>query len=110
MTLLTIPLALWIIYWMFSWAAWLLKALLAKLAQARSRKRQTEIFDSNYIEVKAFYLQEFGALPCVSYINNLDVNKTFEYISAGNAGRVVCVYQSNYYSWHNKKQEFSRTL
>lgn len=68
------------------------------------------IFYGHYIEVKSFYLSEFGHAPCISFIRNLDVEKAFEYISSGKAGRVVATYQRNYYSWQNERQEFSSTI
>ena len=41
-------------------------------------------------------------LPCVSFINNLDTEKAYDYISNGFAGKVLAIYQRNYYSWHPK--------
>jgi hypothetical protein len=73
-------------------------------------QRNAQIFDNNYIEVKAFYLQEFGIVPSVTYINNLDVAKAYEYVNSEFAGKVIAVYQNNYYSWQQEELEFSKTI
>jgi hypothetical protein len=78
--------------------------------QKFSRNKQAPIFESNYIEVKAFYAKEYNITPCISFINNLDVAKAYSYINSGFAGKVLAIYQRNYYSWQHKRQEFSTTV
>lgn len=73
-------------------------------------KRNASIFETNYIEVKAFYVREFRATPCISFINNLDTAKVYNYINKGFAGAVIAVYQRNFYSWQRARQEFSTTV
>lgn len=51
------------------------------------------VFENNFLEVKAFYSREFNRVPCISYINNIDVTKAFDYINAGRCGRVKGIYQ-----------------
>jgi hypothetical protein len=100
--------------WLFIWVVpnvaaylWhLLKQLKQKLTPGK-----TEIpFENNYIEVKAFYVQEYNTIPCISFINNLDTTKAFAYINSGLAGKVLATYQRNYYSWQHQQLEFSHTL
>ena len=73
-------------------------------------KRNASIFETNYLEVKAFYVREFRATPCISFINNLDTAKVYEYINKGFAGEVIAIYQRNYYNWQRARQEFSTTV
>ena len=73
-------------------------------------KRNASIFETNYLEVKAFYVREFRATPCINFINNLDTAKVYEYINKGFAGEVIAVYQRNYYNWQRARQEFSTTV
>lgn len=73
-------------------------------------KRNASIFETNYIEIKAFYVREFKATPCISFINNLDTAKVYDYINKGFAGKVLAIYQRNYYSWQRARQEFSTTV
>lgn len=73
-------------------------------------KNDASIFETNYIEVKAFYVREFKATPCISFINNLDTAKVYGYINEGFAGKVLATYQRNFYSWQRSRQEFSCTV
>lgn len=77
--------------------------LIRQLKQKLRLSRKEILFDTNYIEIKTFYVREFNSTPCISFINNLDAVKAFNYINAGHAGKVLDVYQRNYYSWQHKK-------
>lgn len=81
-----------------------------QIKQTLSRNKPAQIFESNYIEIKSFYVKEYKATPCISFINNLDVAKVYHYINAGFAGKVLTIYQRNYYSWQHSRQEFSTTI
>jgi hypothetical protein len=88
----------------------LIQKICRRLKQKMSRTKNDDIFDNRYIKTHGFYLQEFGKVPCASFINNLDMAKAFEYINTGNAGKVLATYQSNYYNWQQKKMEYIRTM
>jgi len=90
-------------------STWLKLAWL-QIKQKIKFTRQAELFDSNFIEVKAFYLREFKQVPCICFIGNLDVTKAFNYIQDGNCGKVTAVYQRNWYNWQQKRLEFSKTV
>jgi hypothetical protein len=75
-----------------------------------SNKATTSIFNSNYIESRAFYMREYDKAPCISFVNNVDVSKIFAYIQAGHAGNVLAIYQKNYFSWQLNRQEFELTI
>jgi hypothetical protein len=81
-----------------------------RLKQRMIKHKNTGIFDSSYIDAKAFYLEEFGKAPCVNFVNSVNVNKAFAYIKEGNAGNVLAIYQRNYYNWQQERQEFSKTI
>ena len=76
----------------------------------RKAKSNGELFDNTYIEVRNFYLREFRTMPCVSFIQGIQVESAYEYITAGNAGKVEAVFQSNYYNWQDSKHQFQRTV
>jgi hypothetical protein len=79
--------------------------------RGRIRKQATaDIFDNSFIDVKAFFMREFNQVPCISFVNNVDVNKAFEFISAGHAGKVAALYQSTYFNWQLNRQEFETTV
>ncbi len=60
--------------------------------------------------MKTFYVREYHATPCISFINNLETEKAYRYISEGFAGKVLAVYQRNYFSWQRERIEFSTTI
>jgi len=91
---------------LWPWASVALK----KIKQNLRLKKPAVIFENNYIEVKAFYIQEYKTVPCISFINNLETAKVFDYVNRGSAGKVLAVYQRNFYSWQRKQQEFSYTV
>lgn len=84
--------------------------LYSQLKQKITGKKNASFFESNYIEVKAFYVREYRITPCISFINNLDVTKAYEYVNNGEAGKVLAIYQRNYYSWQHQRKEFSTTI
>lgn len=88
----------------------LIQNSIKQITQLFRGNRNTYIFENNYIEVKAFYIREYNRTPCISFINNMDVSKAYEYINSGNAGRVLAIYQRTYYNWQQKQQEFSATV
>jgi len=84
--------------------------LVRRIKNKTGNKKNASVFETNYIEVKAFYVREFKATPCINFINNLDTAKVYSYINKGFAGKVLAVYQRNYYSWQRSRQEFTCTI
>ncbi|GAB2830100.1 P-loop NTPase family protein [Ferruginibacter profundus] len=81
-----------------------------QIKQRFSRNKNASIFESYYIEVKAFYIKEFNATPCITAISNIDATKAYEYINSGLAGKILAIYQRNYYSWQDSRQNFGTTV
>ena len=92
--------------WIIPDAEKFVQHLLRQMTNKIRGKKNASIFENNYIEVKAFYVREFNATPCISFINNLDVEKAYGYVNNGFAGKVLATYQRNYYSWHRARLEF----
>ena len=72
--------------------------------------RHTQIFETNFLEVKSFYVHLFRKVPSIGYMNSIDMEKILAYINAGMAGKVINSYSRNYYSWMNKRRECSVTI
>jgi len=87
-----------------------LQAAIRQIKQQLTRNKNASIFESYYIEVKTFYIKEFKATPCISSIGDLDATKAYEYINSGLAGKVLAIYQRNYYSWQHNRQHFGTTV
>jgi hypothetical protein len=81
-----------------------------QLKQKFSRTKNASIFEAYYIEPKAFYIKEFKATPCISSIGDVDAAKVYQYIDSGLAGKVLAIYQRNYYSWQHEQQHFGTTV
>jgi len=80
------------------------------MKQKFKKHKGTGLFDEYFIEPKAFYLKEFGTVPCVHFISLVDVTKIFALINSNKYGKVQNVYQRNYYNWQMERIEFSKTL
>jgi hypothetical protein len=98
------------IIWLIPDAERFVQYLYGQMKRKLTINKPVPIFETNYIEVKAFYVKEYKVTPCISFINNLDVSKAYAYINSGAAGKVLAIYQRNYYSWQHKQQEFSTTI
>ncbi len=98
------------IIWIIPDAEKQLRNLVRQMKNKIRGKKNASIFETNYIEVKAFYVREFNATPCISFINNLDTEKAYAYINNGFAGRVLAIYQRNFYSWQRERLEFGTTV
>lgn len=76
----------------------------------RKQGQYAELFSGNYIEVKAFYIQEFKQTPCVIYMSDIDTAKAFAYVREGFAGNVKAIYQRNYYNWKELKTDSTLSI
>ena len=87
-----------------------LKNIWQKIKNKLRRQRHTGLFDEHFIEVKAFYLREFKALPSIAFISDVDVAEIFKRIENHQYGKVIETYQRIYYSWQQERLEFSKTI
>jgi hypothetical protein len=69
-----------------------------------------QLFDDYFINGKLLYLNEFGGVPIVFFVANLDSDKALAWLKAGNAGKISRTYQRNYYDWDEKKQSSGKTF
>jgi len=99
-----------IIVWIIPGTVEFIRRLARQIKRKLNRHKNAYIFDINYIEVKSFYLLEFGKIPCMTFISDVDVGKAYEYIDNGGGGKVLAIYQSNYYNRQQKRLEFNRTI
>lgn len=71
---------------------------LQKFSNGLISKKPAYIFEEDFIDVKAFYLSEFGKLPCITFIGNIDAGKVFDLVTSNKFGRVSATYQRNWYN------------
>lgn len=98
------------VIWIIPEAEKYVQNLIRKAKGKIRRKQNPSIFDSDYIDVKNFYTAEYKATPCISFIRDVQVEKVYEYINKGFAGKVLATYQHNYYSWQRQQMEFHTTV
>lgn len=75
-----------------------------------SEKRTAGIFEHHYLEAKSFYMYRFKTIPCTTYVDEIDINKAFEYLDKNSKDITEDIYQACYYDWTQSKQVFSKTL
>ena len=96
-----------LLVWLFlqiSGAGKYLLELYRYIKQSIGGKTSPLTFEQNYLEVKSFYAREFNITPCICFINDLDANKAYEYVSKGFAGKVLSMYQRSFFEWqHNRR-------
>jgi hypothetical protein len=87
-----------------------MKPYIQKLKQKILPKGNANLFDNYYVDLKIFYMKEFGRVPCVNYIDDINTGEVFDYINAGKAGAVIDIYQRTWFNWSQNRQEFTRTV
>lgn len=108
--ILIIAAATWLLYWLAREPSISEERFRQRMGRIFAGKRIASFFENNYIDVKQFYLDRFETAPCISFINDVDAGKIFQYIKSGKAGKVLFTHQRNFYNWQRNQKEFSRTI
>lgn len=96
--------------------AWLLCKLpslyrrLLRWINNKQSNNQTQLFDSYFVEPKAFFLKEFNKVPAIAFIGNINAGAVLTMITEKQFGEPIATYQRNYYNWQSERIEFSKTL
>jgi ATPase family associated with various cellular activities (AAA) len=96
-------------FFIYNLYVYVIRPIVEKL-KAAFIKRKIFAFDNSYIEVKHFFVQLFSETPCISYIDHLDAKQVFGFLQDGYAGRVIKIYQRNYFDWQDNGLKFSMTI
>ncbi|CAN5628729.1 hypothetical protein BH10BAC3_BH10BAC3_29220 [soil metagenome] len=87
-----------------------IKAMTRKWRQTFRRKQSNEMFDQYFIEPKVYYLKTFNSLPCIAFIDDLEISKVMDVINTAKYGKLLSKYQRCYYDWDDERIEISRQL
>jgi len=68
------------------------------------------LFSGHFVEVKAFYAVQFDAVPCVTFIGELDVTKAYALVNEQLKGEVISVYQHTYFDHSEQQLFFNNTI
>jgi hypothetical protein len=96
--------------WLLAWIGRPLLPYLYKRYRSLTGMRTANIFEHNYLESKAFYLYRFKAIPCTTYVDEIDLSKAFDHIRDTYQKSIIDIYQSCFFNRQEAKQEFSKTL
>lgn len=81
------------------------------LGSGRKWKYETfGLFDHTYLDARIMYVRTSGILPNIHSMDNVDMDKAFDYFFSGNAGTISNLFQKNYYNWKEAKLEFDKTI
>ena len=103
---IVIAIIMWIMSGLYPHFIKWLKRKHRRLAESRHAK----IFENHYLESKAFYMYRFRMIPCMTFIDDIDVSKGFEHIQKKYAHRIVDIYQACFFNRQVEKHQFSKTL
>ncbi|MCU0353905.1 MAG: AAA family ATPase [Cytophagales bacterium] len=66
-----------------------------------------KVFNKHFIESSAFFLQLFGAIPSITWINQISIEKVLAYVTQKFGKQIKAVYQHSEYDHQRKKIIFS---
>jgi hypothetical protein len=69
-----------------------------------------QMFNGHFIDVKAFYVAQFNKVPCVTFIGDMDVSKTFAFIGETYYRDIKATYQHAYFNHDDQKVYFNNTI
>jgi hypothetical protein len=68
------------------------------------------LFNGHYIDVKTFYVLRFNAIPCVTFIGDMDITKVFAYMNENFKADRVSTYQHSYFDHNDQNVYFNNTV
>ena len=68
------------------------------------------LFNGHFVDVKMFYALRCNAVPCISFIGELDVTKAFAFIKERYQQQVEDIYQHAYFDHEENKMLFNNTI
>ena len=61
------------------------------------------LFSGNYVDVRMFYVLRFDAIPCITFIDDLDSTKIAAYVQENVDPITVATYHYSYFDYTEKK-------
>jgi hypothetical protein len=97
---------LWMLAWLLPYVAEFIKRIFREL----TAKRTANIFEHHYLDGKAYYLYRFRAIPCSTYIDDIDISRAFSFVRDNHGEIIVDIFQACHYNRQAGKQEFNTTI
>ena len=68
------------------------------------------LFNGHFVDVKAFYVLKFNAIPCITFIGDMDITKAFAFVKDNCKADITATYQHAYFNHDDKKVYFNNTI
>lgn len=69
-----------------------------------------QIFSGHFVDVKAFYTFEFNAIPCITFIGDMDITKSYAFVNNNCKADIISTYQHSYFNHDDKKVYFNNSI
>ncbi|CAN5446819.1 hypothetical protein BH11BAC3_BH11BAC3_44110 [soil metagenome] len=73
-------------------------------------KEMNAIFNGHYIDIKAFYAWHFNKVPCVHFIDQIEVTKACAHINERYKYYIDSIYQHAWHDYDEGKMFFNNTI
>ena len=68
----------------------------------------TGLFNGYFIDVKTFYVLRFNAIPCVTFIGDVDLAAAFAHVNG--TLKAIAAYQYSFFDHDQKEMRFNNTI
>ena len=68
------------------------------------------LFNGHFVDVKAFYVFKFNAIPCITFIGDIDITKAFAFVKDNSKADIISTYQHSYFNHNDKIVYFNNTI
>ena len=68
------------------------------------------LFNGHFVDVKAFYAFKFNAIPCITFIGDIDITKAFAFVKDTYKADIKATYQHSYFNHDDKNVYFNNTF
>ncbi|HEX5655206.1 MAG TPA: AAA family ATPase [Chitinophagaceae bacterium] len=96
--------------WMLAWLLPYVAEFIQRIFRELTAKRTANIFEHHYLDSKAYYLYRFRAIPCSTYIDDIDISRAFSFVRDNHGEIIVDIFQACHYNRQAGKQEFNTTI
>lgn len=70
----------------------------------------TGLFNGHFVDVKALYVLKFNAIPCITFIGDLDITAAYAFINNTCKADIISTYQHSYFNHDDNKVYFNNTI
>lgn len=68
------------------------------------------LFSGHFVDVKAFYTFKFNAIPCITFIGDINITEAFAFVKETYKPDIISTYQHSYFNHDDKKVYFNNSI